>query len=107
MATTITLQQANGTWRISSLFNELVNMTKEDESGATPITPSMKMQQRLQGQWDVKIVSFSAGDPKEIVIRDDLLLLPEIYLASRIDLDETRVAELEYAGRSRHHLGAE
>ncbi len=76
MATTITLQQATGTWRISSLFNELVKVTKEDESGATPSTPAAAMQQRLQGQWDVKIISFSAGDPKELVIRDDLVLLP-------------------------------
>ena len=52
------------------------NETKRPISEYLPPINALEMQQQLQGQWDVKIVSFSAGDPKELVIRDDLLLLP-------------------------------
>ena len=79
IATTITLQQASGNWKISSLFNELVEMTKQDESGARPITPAMEMQQRLQGEWDVKVMGYSPDihviRPYQAVVRGQLFLL--------------------------------
>jgi uncharacterized protein (TIGR03067 family) len=79
MATTITLQQASGDWRISSLFNELVEMTRKDESVARPITPAMEMQQRLQGEWDVKVMGYSPDmhdiRPYQAVVRGQLFLL--------------------------------
>jgi hypothetical protein len=83
LSTQITLQQANGTWRISSLFNELAKGANQaDKSNANAVTPStlaMEMQQRLQGEWDVKVMGFSSDvsdkRPYQAVVRGQLFLL--------------------------------
>ena len=60
---------------------------KTDKAASNPqesSTPAAEILQRLQGEWNVKTVTFSAGDPKDLVIRDDLLLLPGNFLGKPI-----------------------
>lgn len=65
----------------------IVGAEHNDKAASNPLppsTPAMEMQQRLQGEWDVKVISFSAGEPKELVIRDDLLILPGAVLGNPV-----------------------
>ncbi|MFM2219961.1 MAG: hypothetical protein RL240_4279 [Planctomycetota bacterium] len=79
---TITLERAKGTWRISSMFNELLTMTNANAEREKPSTPAMEMQQRLQGEWNVKVFQSdgegSEGQAYQVVIRGNILLLQTV-----------------------------
>ena len=81
---TITLQQVNGTWRISSLFNERQLSEDAQPKEPAPSTAAAEMLQRLQGSWDVASLNFAAGEPRDLVVRDQLLLLPGTLLGKPI-----------------------
>jgi len=81
---TITLQQVNGTWRISSLCNERQLSEDAQPKEPAPSTAAAEMLQRLQGSWDVASLNFAAGEPRDLVVRDQLLLLPGTLLGKPI-----------------------